>query len=98
MKEVLHKSAIITAQISEQKVTIHREKKICLVCKGEIRGYMYVCDCDTIYCENCTRALTDLENQCWVCNATIDVSKPTKPYTEEKADEKDVIKNTKKIK
>ncbi len=96
MKEVLQKSAIITAQISEQKVTIHREQKICLVCKGEIRGYMYVCDCDSIYCENCARALTDLENVCWVCDAPIDISKPTKPYKEEKLEEKDIIKDTPK--
>lgn len=98
MKEILQKSANITTQISEHKVTIHRDKKICLVCKGEIRGYMYVCDCDVIYCENCVRALTDLENECWVCNAALDISKPTKPYKIQKLDEKDVIKDTKKIK
>lgn len=42
------------------------------------------------------RALTDLENVCWVCNAPIDISKPTKPYKEEKLKEKDIIKETPK--
>ena len=98
MKEILQKSGNITTQISEHKVTIHRDKKVCLVCKGEIKGYMFVCDCDAIYCENCARALTDLENVCWVCNAAIDILKPTKPYKIQKLDEKDVTKDTKKIK
>ncbi len=91
MKETLQKSAIITTQIFEQNVTIHREQKVCLVCKGEIKGYMYVCECDAIYCENCARALTNLENVCWVCNTPLDISKPTKPYKEVKLKEKDII-------
>ncbi|MFX0030435.1 MAG: tetratricopeptide repeat protein [Candidatus Hermodarchaeota archaeon] len=92
MKELLHKSPLISAQISEKKVTVHREQKICLLCKGDVSGYMYTCSCDAIYCENCARTLTDLENVCWVCNSPIDVSKPTKPFEEEKLEEKDIIK------
>ncbi|MFX1573280.1 MAG: tetratricopeptide repeat protein [Promethearchaeota archaeon] len=88
MKEVLQKSTIITAQIVEEKVSIHRERKICLICKGDVLGYIYICDCDAIYCENCARALTDLENACWVCGAPIDISKPIKPYVKEEIGEK----------
>ena len=36
-----------------------------------------------MYCENCARAITDLENVCWVCNIPIDYLKPIKPYKEE---------------
>jgi len=68
------------ARVTEIEVTIHKDRKVCLVCKGEIVGFMYVCECDTIYCENCTQALTELENICWVCNAPMDKSKPAKPY------------------
>jgi tetratricopeptide (TPR) repeat protein len=96
MKETLKNSALITSQISEQKVTVHKEQKICLVCKGKIRGYIFVCDCDAIYCETCARALADLENVCWVCNTPIDISKPTKPFKKEKLKEKDIIKKTPK--
>ncbi|MFX1574383.1 MAG: hypothetical protein ACFFB0_16710, partial [Promethearchaeota archaeon] len=84
----------------EEEVSIHKERKVCLVCRGEVLGYMYICKCDTIYCENCARALTNLENACWVCNAPLDLSKPIKPYEEEKIrgkkDKKDLLKKSNK--
>lgn len=83
MKGILRNRMMLTAQVTEDKVTVHKARKICLVCKGEIRGHIYVCDCDALYCENCTRALTDLENVCWACNAPMDKSKPVKHYEEE---------------
>ncbi|MHA2008499.1 MAG: tetratricopeptide repeat protein [Promethearchaeota archaeon] len=93
MKGVLQKSRILTAQISEKTITFHKERKICLVCKGEVRGYSYICKCDAIYCENCARTLTGLENMCWACAAAIDIAKPIKPYIEDfefiRAEEKD---------
>lgn len=96
MDQLLRKRLKLTPQVKEEEVTIHREKKICLVCKGDVLGYMYTCQCDSIYCEKCARALTDLENVCWVCDTPIDISKPTKPYKEEEAEEKDIIKKTPK--
>ncbi len=81
----------MTAQITEQKVTIHREQKVYPACKGEIRWYLYVCDYDAIYCEHCARALTDLENVCRVCKSPIDILKPTKPFKEEKLKEKNIV-------
>ncbi len=96
MKEVLQKGAIITTQISVHKITVHREQKVCLICKGEISGFMYTCNCDALYCESCARALTDLENACWVCSAPIDISKPSKPYKEEKLKDKVFIKKIQK--
>jgi len=83
MTSILRNRVILTTQITEDRVIIHREKKICIVCKGEILGFMYVCDCDVIYCENCVRALSDLENVCWACNAPMDKTKPVKRYKEE---------------
>ncbi|MFX0019954.1 MAG: tetratricopeptide repeat protein [Promethearchaeota archaeon] len=80
MNLMLRNRQIIYIQTSEDKITIQKERKICLVCKGEIVGFTYVCECDTIYCENCAKALTNFENVCWVCNAPIDKSRPTKPY------------------
>ncbi|MFX0105844.1 MAG: DC1 domain-containing protein [Candidatus Hodarchaeota archaeon] len=71
------------SQITEEEVTVSKEKKICLVCKGKLSGFnlAYICsNCDTLYCENCARALSDLENTCWVCYAPIDDSKPIKPF------------------
>ncbi|MFX1572678.1 MAG: hypothetical protein ACFFB0_08015 [Promethearchaeota archaeon] len=75
--------ALLTTQVIETEVAIHEEKKICLVCRGEVLRFSYICECGAIYCENCARELTNLENICWVCDAPIDSSKPIKPYKEE---------------
>ncbi len=91
-------SEIKPGEISEEEVTFFREQKICLICKSEVRGFNYICsECDALYCENCARTLTNLENACWVCNTPFDNTKPSKPfpkigdYTETKK-----IKNSKK--
>ncbi len=69
---------------SEEEVTFHREKKICLVCKGEVGGFMFICkNCNALYCENCAGALKSIENVCWVCNTPIDPSKPSIPFRTE---------------
>ena len=71
-------------QITEEEVSISKEKKICLVCKGRVRHFnVYICDCDTFYCAKCARALIVLENMCWACSGPIDKSKPIKPYKRE---------------
>jgi len=65
--------------ISEEEISFHKEKKICLVCKGTLSRLMYTCpNCDAIYCINCSEALSNLENACWVCNTPFDESKPVK--------------------
>ncbi|MCK4383493.1 MAG: hypothetical protein KAW66_09395, partial [Candidatus Lokiarchaeota archaeon] len=65
-------------------VVISKETKICLVCRGEVFGFSYVCKCGANYCEHCARALSNLENVCWACEVPIDYSKPVKPFKEEK--------------
>ena len=68
-------------QITEEEVMFHKEKKICLVCKGKALNFIYVCSgCEALYCENCARTLEDLENACWLCNKPFNESKPSKPY------------------
>jgi predicted amidophosphoribosyltransferase len=52
------------------------------VCRGEVFGFSYICKCGANYCENCARALANLENICWACDAPIDYSKPVKHYKE----------------
>jgi len=67
------------ATITEEEVIFHRERKICLVCKGKVGGLnnlIFMCiECDVLYCENCARTLSNLENACWVCNTPFDESK-----------------------
>jgi len=96
MEHLLHNRVPLIIQVTEDQITVHKERKICIVCKGAISGFMFSCTCNAIYCENCARALTELENACWVCGAPIDMSKPIKPYIKEKIGEKVKIKKTKK--
>jgi len=67
--------------IDDEDLTLYKERKICLVCKGKATGFeVYVCtDCGVLYCLKCAKALSNLENICWACNTPIDKSKPTKP-------------------
>jgi len=74
---------LLTTQVIETEVAIQKERKICLVCRGEVRRFTYICECGAIYCDNCARALTNLENICWVCDVPIDYSKPVKHIEEE---------------
>lgn len=71
--------------ITEEEVIFHKEKKICLVCKGKAIGFnIYVCpQCNALYCQNCARELTELENACWVCDSPFDESKPSKLFQKE---------------
>ncbi|MFX1337541.1 MAG: B-box zinc finger protein, partial [Promethearchaeota archaeon] len=67
-------------KMTEEEVSISKEKKICLVCKNKVARFnIYICpECDTLYCENCARTLSNLENLCWVCDTPFDESKPVK--------------------
>ncbi len=81
--KMIQKHTILPVQVSEEKIAISKEKKICLVCRGEVFGFSYACKCGANYCENCARALTNLENVCWACETPIDYSKPVKTFKEE---------------
>ena len=80
---IVKNRTILIAQIREEKVVISKETKICLVCRGEVFGFSYICKCGANYCENCARALTNLENVCWACEVPIDYSKPVKSFDKE---------------
>lgn len=84
MKGIIRDGTMLTTRIIEEKISVHKERKICLVCRGDVGGFMFMCpNCDTIYCKNCAQALTDLENVCWNCSAPIDPSKPIRSYEKE---------------
>ncbi|MHA2037661.1 MAG: hypothetical protein ACW98X_14585 [Promethearchaeota archaeon] len=74
-------------QITEAEVTFHRDKKICLVCKGDLLRLNYICPkCDALYCNNCSEELSNLENACWVCNEPFDETKPVRLHKKVKLD------------
>ena len=69
------------AVITEEEVIFHKEKKICLVCKGKVLGLTYICpECDALYCVKCSEGLSNAENACWVCNHPFEQTKPSKPF------------------
>lgn len=98
MKQILRESTILSTQTTKEEIKILKERKKCLVCKGEVLGYSFICQCDAVYCQKCAQALIDLENVCWVCNNPLDISKPSKPYKEEKGKKKERIKKSLKSK
>lgn len=72
-------------KVTEEEVTISKERKTCLVCKGKILGVNFMCrECNAFYCMKCYTALTGLENACWSCEAALDETKPIiKPKSED---------------
>ena len=71
-------------KVTEEEVSISKEKKICLVCKGKVLGNAYICTgCETFYCMKCSEAISNLENACWACDEPIDKKKPSKPFRNE---------------
>jgi len=82
-------------RITEEEVTISKEKKTCLVCKGKLTRAMYICPvCNTFYCEKCSNTLISIENACWVCETPFDDSKPTTLPKEDEIDKKNVLKSS----
>ena len=71
-------------KVTEEEVSIAKEKQICLVCKNKLEGNIFLCsDCGAFYCMKCYNVLTTLENQCWVCDSPLDKSKLIKEKEEE---------------
>jgi hypothetical protein len=68
-------------KLTEEEVSVSKEKKICLVCKTSLADQIYLCaECGSFYCIKCSEAISDLENACWVCNRPFDTTKPTKSF------------------
>jgi hypothetical protein len=84
-------------KVTEEEVTVSKEKKICLVCKGKVGRFdIFLCpDCNALYCSKCSNALIDLENACWACETAIDESKPVKIEEKQRVDSKIADKHKK---
>ena len=99
--EIFRISKLRQEEITEEDVTISKERKICIVCKGKAIGFnIFICPkCETVYCEKCVRKLSNLENACWVCNIPFDPSKPSEPYKKkEEQFDFDIFEKSKKTK
>ncbi|MHA1148595.1 MAG: RING finger protein [Promethearchaeota archaeon] len=86
-------------QLTEEEVSIAKERRICLVCKNKLARNIYICpDCNAFYCQKCSTTLASMENTCWVCDAQIDESKPIKKSEIEKITQEEGIIESKPIK
>lgn len=84
-------------KVTEEEVIYHRERKICLVCKGKLLREIYLCpECDALYCTKCSEAISSLENACWSCLTPIDPSKPVKLKEKEEIIEPKISTKTQK--
>jgi hypothetical protein len=71
-------------KITEEEVSVSKERKICLVCKGKLTRSIYLCpECNALYCMKCSDTLSTLENACWVCETSFDESRPVKHLEKE---------------
>jgi len=60
-------------QFSEEDSIFYKTRQLWIVCKGPAIKYVYICPkCKSPYCGKCSRTLSNLENECWVCNSPID--------------------------
>ncbi len=86
-------------EIVKEQIVYHIENRICLICKSNVGGFnTYLCvKCGVLYCIKCARALSELENLCWVCKNPIDISKPTRKIAIEEIEalEKSLIQKRK---
>ncbi|MHA2397287.1 MAG: hypothetical protein ACXADU_00160 [Promethearchaeota archaeon] len=77
--------------ITEEEISYYKEKKICLVCKGSLSRLNYICPkCSTLYCNNCSEQLSELENMCWICDEPFDETKPVRPHKKKKPPDGDI--------
>ena len=50
----LLKTFLKPQKITEEEVSISKEKKVCLVCKNKVGGINFICkNCETFYCQKC---------------------------------------------
>ncbi len=81
-KEVREKEAEIKTlkeqreEITEGDILISKEQHFCLVHKGPIEGYSYICPaCGAYYCMKCVDAIKKTDDECWSCGASLDPDK-----------------------
>lgn len=80
------------AEITEEDITLSKERHICLVHKGSIQGYSFICPhCGSFYCMKCLQAVITIENECWSCGEELDAD--AEPVEKSVGKEIDVLKS-----
>jgi len=63
-------------ELTDDDILISKERHICLVHKGPIEGYSYICpECGSYYCVKCVEAIKKTADECWSCGVSLDPEK-----------------------
>lgn len=72
------------ALTTEEDIVLSKEKHFCLVHKGPIEGFSFICpECGSFYCQKCVMAIMAIDNECWSCQTQLDVEKPKPDHSED---------------
>ncbi len=77
------------AEVTEEDIMVSKEKHFCLVHKGPIQGYSFICpDCGAFYCMKCVEAIIVIDNACWSCEHALDPQRAPQEKVEQETDVK----------
>jgi len=66
----------LKAEVTEEDIKVSKEKHVCLVHKGPIEAFAFICPgCGSFYCQKCLEAIKEIDNSCWSCKAPLDPTK-----------------------
>jgi len=85
-------NALLSAreELTEDDIRVSKEQHNCLVHKGPITGYSYICPkCGAFYCIKCAEAIKQIENACWSCGYPLDTTLPVKSGLTHESSEKE---------
>jgi len=64
-------------RVTEKEISVAREKRTCIICKGKVERFLYLCpNCEILYCKKCADFISNSENACWICYTRFDLSRP----------------------
>ncbi|MFX0098274.1 MAG: hypothetical protein ACFFCS_01760 [Candidatus Hodarchaeota archaeon] len=86
-------------QLTEEEISVSKEKRVCLVCKDGITRMNYACPgCGALYCKRCADVLAGMENACWSCNTPFDEAKPVQAVNKDELSGEMMVNGEKRAK
>ncbi len=59
-------------ETTEEQTDVYIKKDNCIVCNKPVEGTSYICPgCGTKYCIRCAIALNERDEECWMCNRSL---------------------------
>lgn len=97
--KVLDKTKLKEIEQTEKEIALQEKLDVCTVHKGTIEGISYVCPkCHTKYCLKCAKTLKENNENCWVCDTKIALSKAFLDASQQTFDQKTDVKGKTTVK